>query len=108
MPPKLMSRSTALRFNSRTCKYHMKKPIKIIPIIIGTQSEETCRKIADALKPYFTSDNLFVISSDFSHYPDYTGAEEADKTTGDAIATNSPEKFLKPERKTMQKISPDW
>lgn len=87
-------------------QYHMKKPIKIIPIIIGTQSEETCRKIADALRPYFTSDNLFVISSDFSHYPDYVGAEEADKTTGDAIATNSPEKFLKARKENDAKNIP--
>jgi AmmeMemoRadiSam system protein B/AmmeMemoRadiSam system protein A len=76
-------------------QYRLKKPFKIVPIIIGTQSEATCLKIADALKPYFNDDNLFVISSDFSHYPDYLGAVEADKTTGDAIATNSPEKFLK-------------
>jgi len=76
-------------------QYRLKKPFKIVPIIIGTQSEATCRKIADALKPYFTDDNLFVISSDFSHYPDYAGAIEADKTTGNAIASNSPENFLK-------------
>ena len=75
-------------------QYWLKKPIKIVPIVIGTQSTETIQKIAKALKPYFNEENLFVISSDFSHYPDYLGAQEADRATGDAIATNSPEKFL--------------
>ena len=76
-------------------QYRMKHPFKIVPVVIGTHSEATCKKIADTLKPYFTSDNLFVISSDFSHYPDYEGALKADKTTADAIATNSPDSLLK-------------
>ena len=88
-------------------QFRMKKPFKIIPIIIGTQSESTCKKIADALKPYFNDENLFVISSDFSHYPDYLGAEEADKTTGDAIATNSPERFLTARNKNELKSIPN-
>ena len=73
--------------------YRLKKPFKLVPIIIGTQSEETIRDIAEALKPHFTPDNLFVISTDFSHYPAYADAVKNDKITGDAIQTNSPEKF---------------
>jgi len=84
----------------------LKKSFKIVPIVIGTQSEATCRKIADALKPWFNAKNLFVISSDFSHYPDYAGAEEADRTTGDAIAANSPEKFLRARGKNELKNIP--
>ncbi|HKJ43596.1 MAG TPA: AmmeMemoRadiSam system protein B, partial [Sunxiuqinia sp.] len=80
-------------------QYWLHKPITIVPILPGTQSVITCNKIADALKPYFNSRNLFVISSDFSHYPTYKGAEKADQTTGDAIATNSPNNFLKAIRK---------
>ncbi|WP_163716692.1 AmmeMemoRadiSam system protein B [Mangrovibacterium lignilyticum] len=76
-------------------QYRLHKHFKIIPIIIGTQSAATCKEIAEALKPYFTSRNLFVISSDFSHYPDYEGARNADHDTGAAIASNSPEAFLK-------------
>jgi MEMO1 family protein len=93
--PEAHTKEHSLEVELPFLQYRLKKPFKIVPIIIGTQSETTCRKIADALKPYFTDDNLFVISSDFSHYPDYVGAKEADKTTGDAIATNSPEKFLR-------------
>lgn len=76
-------------------QYRLHKPFKIVPIIIGTRSASTCQKIADALKPYFNSRNLFVISSDFSHYPDYEGAQKADSATGAAIASNSPATFLK-------------
>jgi len=72
---------------------HLKKPFEIVPIIISTNTAVTCRKIAETLMPWFNDENLFVISSDFSHYPDYADAEKVDKITGDAIATNSPEKF---------------
>jgi AmmeMemoRadiSam system protein B len=59
------------------CRF--KKPFKIVPIIIGTQSIATCHKIANALKPWFNDKNLFVISSDFSHYPTYAGANDPTK-----------------------------
>jgi len=76
-------------------QYWLKKPFKIVPIIIGTQTESTVHEIANELKPYFNNENLFVISSDFSHYPTYEGALDADKATGNAISLNSPEEFLK-------------
>ena len=41
--------------------------------------------MAAVLKPYFTDENLFVISSDFSHYPSYEVACEVDARTGKAI-----------------------
>jgi MEMO1 family protein len=93
--PEAHAKEHSLEVELPFLQYRLKKPFKIVPIIIGTQSEATCRKIGDALNPYFTEDNLFVISSDFSHYPNYMGAMEADKTTGEAIVTNSPEKFLR-------------
>ncbi|MFC2086574.1 AmmeMemoRadiSam system protein B [Bacteroidota bacterium] len=75
-------------------QYRLKKKFKIVPIIIGSQSASMCKKIATALQPYFNNENLFVISSDFSHYPKYNDAVRVDKITGDAISTNSPELFL--------------
>ena len=75
-------------------QYHLKNEFQIVPIIIATQSVETIKKIAAALKPYFNPNNLFVISSDFSHYPSYQAAVEVDSATASAILTNSPEKFL--------------
>ena len=66
----------------------------IVPIIIGTQDYATLREIAEALQPYFTSDNLFVISSDFSHYPRYADACQADSVTGQALGTGLLDNFL--------------
>lgn len=82
-------------------QYHFTHESSIVPIIIGTQSDEIIRKIAIALKPYFNSENLFVISSDFSHYPTYEGAEEADKRTGNAIEKGSPNEFIETLQKNM-------
>jgi MEMO1 family protein len=75
-------------------QYHLKKDFKIVPIIMGTQNAGTCKKIAKALKPYFNEENLFVISTDFSHYPKYDDAIKVDKQTADAIMTNNPAKFI--------------
>ena len=60
-------------------QYIMKTDYKIIPIVLGTQDPAVCKQIAQALKPYFNSDNLFIISSDFSHYPEYKDAQKMDK-----------------------------
>ncbi len=76
-------------------QYHLKQPFRLVPIVLATQSAETCRKIAAALKPYFNAENLFVISTDFSHYPAYDDAVAADKATCDAITANDPDKLLK-------------
>jgi MEMO1 family protein len=76
-------------------QYRLKKDFKIIPIVLGTQSPETCRRIAGALRPYLNTKNLFVISTDFSHYPSYADAMKTDKATVDAILTNSPENLIR-------------
>ncbi len=73
---------------------HMKKPFRIVPIVLGTQSEQTCKKIANALKPYFNGKNLFIFSTDFSHYPPYQDAKNADKKTCDAIVSKSADNLL--------------
>jgi AmmeMemoRadiSam system protein B/AmmeMemoRadiSam system protein A len=76
-------------------QYRLKKDFRIVPIILGTQSPETCRRIAEALQPYLNTKNLFVISTDFSHYPSYPDAKIIDKATVDAILTNSPENLIR-------------
>lgn len=67
---------------------------KIVAILLGTQDERVCRKIANILLPFFTPDNLFVISTDFSHYPAYNEAIITDKQIADAIVTNNSERVL--------------
>jgi len=69
-------------------QYHLKTDFKIVPLIIGSSTVETAKKLALILKPYLHEKNLFVISSDFSHYPKYKDARAADLTTAGAIQTN--------------------
>lgn len=57
----------------------------IVPIIVNTNDYGHLKRMADALRPYFNRDNLFVISSDFSHYPSYNDALEVDSKTRQAI-----------------------
>ncbi len=76
-------------------QYWLEKPFTIVPIIIGGESVETSKKLAEILKPYFNEDNLFVISTDFSHYPSYNDAVKSDGAMANAIFSNSSEKFLK-------------
>lgn len=76
-------------------QYLLKKEFSIIPIIIGTQHKETCRNIAKVLSPYFTDDNLFIISTDLSHYPQYEAAKLSDIAIIQAITENSAALFLK-------------
>ena len=87
-------------------QFHLKNNFKIVPIIIASQSEKTIKKIAEALKPFFNPNNLFVISSDFSHYPSYDEANIVDQITADAIASNSPEIFMETLSKNEAKKVP--
>ena len=66
----------------------------IVPIIISTNDFQKLSRMAEALKPYFTDENLFVISSDFSHYPTYEDAYEADGKTGKAIESGDVGRFI--------------
>lgn len=74
-------------------QYHLKKDFEIVPIVIGTQSKSVCKKMANVLKPFFNENNLFIISSDFSHYPSYEEANKWDKISADAILLNDPDEF---------------
>jgi MEMO1 family protein len=82
--------------------YLINQPM-IVPIIIGTNNESIIKQIAEILKPYFTSENLFVISSDFSHYPSYKDAVETDKATALSIVSGSPRTFLNTLEKNSSK-----
>jgi AmmeMemoRadiSam system protein B/AmmeMemoRadiSam system protein A len=75
-------------------QYLMKDKLTVVPIILGTQSPDVCEKLAEALKPYFNEKDLFVISTDFTHYPDYETAKKVDAFMADAVMTNSPEKLI--------------
>ena len=67
----------------------------IVPIVIGTERISMLEGIAEVLEPYFTPDNLFVISSDFSHYPSYEDAKKSDLFLAETIASGGLNEFLK-------------
>lgn len=75
-------------------KHHFKDMAPIIPIIVGSDSIHLIMEIAEALQPYFGKDNLFVISTDFSHYPSYEDALKVDSLTAAAIMKCSLEDFV--------------
>ena len=74
-------------------QYLFGNDITIVPVLLGTHDIEECRSVAAALMPWFNEDNLFVISSDFSHYPSYRDACRADAATATAITSNSVVEF---------------
>jgi len=88
-------------------QYWLKKPFTIVPIIIGGESTATCSRLAAALEPFFNSDNLFVISTDFSHYPGYKDANISDSIMASAVLTNSPKDFLKAKLRDEGKNTPN-
>ena len=88
-------------------QYYFPGPQQIVPIIIGTDNISTIKAIAEALKPWFNDDNLFVISSDFSHYPSYKDAREVDKSTADAIISGDSETFLSTLQRNADKSIPN-
>ncbi len=67
---------------------------QLVPVILGTNRAEECAQIAGILQPWFLPENLFVISSDLSHYPCYDDAVITDKATTGAILSNSPDQLL--------------
>ena len=73
---------------------HNQEMPPIVPIIISTNDYDKLKRMAEALKPYFTDENLFVISSDFSHYPSYEDACEVDARTGKAVESGDVEEFI--------------
>ncbi|MBM6992657.1 MAG: AmmeMemoRadiSam system protein B [Prevotella sp.] len=81
----------------------LKRMPTIVPIVVATQDTEVLRKAAKALLPYFNERNLFIISSDFSHYPTYEIAKRVDKLTGDAIMSGKVEKFMETISKVEHK-----
>ncbi len=75
-------------------QYSIKNGFTIVPILLGGQSKEVSKQVAKALKPYFVPGNLFVISTDLSHYPSYNDAVKVDKQTIYDLCSNNPESFL--------------
>lgn len=84
-------------------QHKLKNDFLLVPIILGTNNQSDCKNIATALSPYFTPENLFVISTDFSHYPEYNDAVDNDLRTAEAICSNIPKNLLQVLEQNKQK-----
>ncbi|MGQ1785673.1 AmmeMemoRadiSam system protein B [Saccharicrinis sp. GN24d3] len=86
-------------------QYRIKNLKHIVPIVIGVKDYAHCKKIAEDLRPYFNSKNLFVFSTDFSHYPSDDDARRVDEGTVNAICSNKPKVLIKElEKKEVRNI----
>ncbi len=74
-------------------QYKLGNNFMLVPVILGTNNPNDCKEIAKVLQPYFQPENLFVISTDFSHYPEYEEAVDNDMDTARAICSNNPQKL---------------
>jgi len=92
--PKAHDREHCLEVQLPFLQRRFKEVPPIVPIIISTNDFQKLQQIAEALKPYFTDENLFIVSSDFSHYPSYGDACAVDAKTGKAIESGDVEQFI--------------
>jgi AmmeMemoRadiSam system protein B/AmmeMemoRadiSam system protein A len=91
--PKAHDREHSIEVQIPFIQHHFSKTPSIVPIVMGSSSLAAARDLAAALLPWFTSENLFIISSDFSHYPTYRDAQRIDKLSAEAIFSMKPELF---------------
>ncbi|SMO66768.1 hypothetical protein SAMN06265379_104240 [Saccharicrinis carchari] len=75
-------------------QYRIKHLNQIVPIIIGAKNYGTCKTVAEALRPYFNGENLFIFSTDLSHYPTDEAARIIDAQTVNAICQNDSKRLI--------------
>ena len=93
--PKAHDREHCLEVQLPFLQRRFKDVPAIVPIIISTNDFRKLKRIAEVLMPYLTEENLFVISSDFSHYPTYEDAYKVDARTGKAVESGNVEEFIR-------------
>ena len=92
--PKAHDREHCLEVQLPFLQRRFKEVPPIVPIIISTNDFRKLKQIAETLKPYFTDENLFIVSSDFSHYPSYEDACQVDAKTGKAVESGDVGQFI--------------
>ena len=82
---------------------------QIVPIIIGTDDRNKIKKDGGNSKTMVhIPENLFVISSDFSHYPLYEDAIIVDSITAEAFMKGDPDFFIKAMKENSSKNIPGF
>ena len=76
-------------------RFRFHSDFMLIPVLMGTHHPGDCEAAAAVLEKWFTPENLFIVSTDFSHYPDYDSAVDVDRKTASAIQSNNPGELLR-------------
>ena len=105
--PRAHDREHSIEVQIPFLQYHLEELPPIVPIVMGSSSVAAARDLAAALHPYFTPENLFIISADFSHYPDYEDAVRVDGLTAEAIGMKDPQGFYNTLRKINNEAVPN-
>ena len=105
--PEAHDREHSIEVQIPFLQHHFEELPPLVPIVMGNASVSSARDLAAALHPWFTPENLFIISSDFSHYPSYQDAVRIDRITADAIATGDPQLFYNTLRKNSREAVPN-
>lgn len=71
----------------------LNQPFTIVPILLGTNQPETAQQVANQLMPWFNPRNLFIVSTDLSHYPDAHTAQSTDAQTIALVKAGDPGKL---------------
>ncbi len=74
-------------------QFHLEHPFRIVPIVLGTSDPDVIEAVFAGLEPYRKEGNIFILSTDFSHYPDYKTARRTDSLTARAFMLYDPLKF---------------
>jgi hypothetical protein len=64
---------------------------ELVPLVVGDTNSEQVAAVLERL--WGGSETLIVISSDLSHYHDYTTAQRMDRATSEAIVSLHPERL---------------
>jgi AmmeMemoRadiSam system protein B/AmmeMemoRadiSam system protein A len=105
--PKAHDREHSIEVQIPFLQYYFEDLPPIVPIVMGSSTVAAARDLAAALHPYFIPENLFIISSDFSHYPDYQDAVRIDRLTAESIERKDPENFYNTLRKNSREGIPN-
>ncbi|MGW8314676.1 MAG: AmmeMemoRadiSam system protein B [Bacteroidales bacterium] len=105
--PEAHDREHSIEVQLPFLQYSMEELPPIVPIVMGNSSLAGARELATALYPYFIPENLFIVSSDFSHYPSYEDAVRIDRGTAEAITTGDPQQFYNILRKNSREAVPN-
>ena len=92
--PKAHDREHCLEVQLPFLQRHLSEVPPIVPVIISTNDFSKLKRMVEVLKSWLTDENLFVISSDFSHYPSYEDANKVDAKTGKAIESGDVEQLI--------------